>query len=474
LEVDGSRIDIAQLVTRNEALIAENARLRKQIGTLLEKIALLEPENLRLKMMLGKNSGNSSKPPSTDGFQKIPNSREKSDKKSGGQPGHKGHSLKLPENLDERVQGGKAKRRLVDHTNGATEYVSKWVVDIEVVVTYTEHRFPVGTEFAVKTDVCYGNDIKALSVFLSTEGIIAENRLATFFESVSDGLIKPSEATIEHWNKIAADNVDIEALKSEVLRADVLHVDETPLKSSQTYGEEGGEPVLKTKERTTFNVYVRTHSTEAAVLMTLNPQKNDKGIEKDGILTRFKGILSHDHDKKFYKYGFNHATCGAHLLRNLKGLAESCKIEWADKFRKFYSELNDYKKETETCLPEKFAEFEQKYDEMLEIGKLDLAKMKPKRFDTNELRKMLKRLEDYKGAYLLFLRDYAAPFTNNQAERDLRSLKTKQKVSGCFRSYAGAETFVRLKSYILTVKRNLRRLLDSIAELFPNPLHTLA
>jgi transposase len=87
---------------------------------------------------------------------------------------------------------------------------------------------------------------------------------------------------------------------------------------------------------------------------------------------------------------------------------------------------------------------------------------------------MLKRLEDYKRAYLLFLRDYAAPFTNNQAERDLRSLKTKQKVSGCFRSYAGAETFVRLKSYILTAKRTLKCVLDSIAALFPNSFHLLA
>jgi hypothetical protein len=105
--------------------------------------------------------------------------------------------------------------------------------------------------------------------------------------------------------------------------------------------EEGGERILKTKEHTTFNVYVRTHSTQNAVLMTLNPQKNDKGVKKDGVLTSFKGILSHDHDKKFYKYGDLHATCGAHLSRNLKGLQESCKIEWAKKFGKFYSELNE-------------------------------------------------------------------------------------------------------------------------------------
>lgn len=167
----------------------------------------------------------------------------------------------------------------------------------------------------------------------------------------------------------------------------------------------------------------------------------------------FNSILSHDHDKKFYKYSDLHATCGAHLLRNLKGLHESCKTEWAAEFRNFYLGLNDFKKSTNTCSPERFADFEQKYDELLDLGDIELANMKPKSFGTNELRKMLRRLRNYKNAYLLFLRDYDAPFTNNQAERDLRSLKTKQKMLGCFRSYAGAKAFVRLKSYILTLKR---------------------
>jgi transposase len=331
----------------------------------------------------------------------------------------------------------------------------------------------VGSKFSVITNVRYGDKIKAHSVYLSTEGLIADKRLSTFFESVSGGLIRPSEATIESWNRTAADRVDTEAIKCEVLKADVLNVDETPMKSGQTYVEEGGEQVLQTKEHTTFNVTARTHSTKNAVLMTVNPQKNDKGVEKDGILTVFNGILSHDHDKKFYKYGKKHATCGAHLLRNLKGLYESYKIEWANKFREFYSGLNDYKKSTEMCPPEKFAEFERQYDEWLEFGKRELARMDPRDLAANELRKMLKRLEDYKGGYLLFLRDYVAPFTNNQAERDLRALKTKQKVSGCFRSYAGAETFVRLKSHILTAKRQQICVLDSIVKLFSDHVQTL-
>jgi len=125
------------------------------------------------------------------------------------------------------------------------------------------------------------------------------------------------------------------------------------------------------------------------------------------------GILAHDHDKKYYKYGTRHATCGAHLSRELKGLHELYKIEWADKFRKFYTGINDYKNKTKVCAPEKLLEFENIYDELLTEGDAVLFGMPPKSFGYKELRPILKRLREYKDSYMLFIRDYAAPFTNN-------------------------------------------------------------
>lgn len=118
-----------------------------------------------MKDQINKNSGNSSKPPSTDGFKKIPNSREKSARKSGGQPGHKGHSLKLPGNLDELVKAGKVEKELFDYTNNAPNHIAKWVVDLKFIVTYAEHRFFANSKPVVKTNVVYGNNIKALSTF---------------------------------------------------------------------------------------------------------------------------------------------------------------------------------------------------------------------------------------------------------------------------------------------------------------------
>jgi transposase len=475
----------SKLRAENSELHSQNARLlavldekiaiaiERQTAPLFAEIAFLKSENerkdleiARLKVQIDKNSGNSSKPPSTDEFKKIPNSREKSNRKTGGQTGHKGHSISVPENLDQLVSEGKAKKKIIDHTNGASSFVSIWMVDFEITTVYTEYRYPMGTNLGIRTNVIYGDNIKAMSVLLSNEGIIAEKRLSDFFDNISGGLVRPSDASIEAWNQLSASRINIEEIKNEIFNANVLHVDETPIKSVQT---KDSKDVLKTTEHTTFNINVRTYSTKNAVLLTVNPKKDDEGIRKDGILEKFCGILSHDHDRKFDKYGDLHALCGAHLSRDLKGLAELYSIDWATNFRNFYVGMNDFKNSSgvESCPPEKLFEFESRYDELLTDGKRQLAELKPKSFGTNEFRKMLNRLTTYKDSYMLFIRDYAAPFTNNQAERDLRQCKTKQKISGCFRTYVGAETFAKIKSFLLTAKRHNLNLLSEIKALFP-------
>jgi transposase len=202
-------IKFDNLTIKFEELTVENERLTKVNEELLKKISFLEAENirkdkeiLRLKAQIDKDSSNSSKPPSSNGFKKIPNSREKSSRNSGGQLGHKGHCLKLPENFEELVASGKVKKNLVDHTNGAKEYITKWIVDVEFKTVYTEHRFPLGTNFDVKSSVIYGKNLKSLSVLLSNEGIIAQKRLSDFFSEVSDGLITKLSFDISRFARI--------------------------------------------------------------------------------------------------------------------------------------------------------------------------------------------------------------------------------------------------------------------------------
>ena len=195
--------------------------------------------------------------------------------------------------------------------------------------------------------------------------------------------------------------------------------------------------------------------------MTANAHKDEAGIWQDNILTRFHGILSHDHESKFYNYGTSHATCGTHLTRNLKGLDELCMVKWAGSMRQFLLEMNARKKGDITqgrtcCDPQTLRGYDQRYDQLMEEGDWYLAQLTEKTLGHSELRKMLNRLREYKGSYLLFMRNYSAPFTNNQAERDLRHCKIKEKVSGCYRAWQGLLDYCKIRSLLATaVKRGL-------------------
>ena len=453
--------------------------LRQKTLELENTIASKDTEIKRLKAIINKDSSNSSKPPSTNGFNKIPNNREKSNKKQGGQPGHKGHSLKIPENLDSLVDDGLAIKKLVDHTNGANEYISKWIVDLEIKTVYTEVRYPIGIQLPpeLTPEVVYGSGIKALTVLLEQEGVVAIKRMADFFSTVTGGLTTPSKGTIESFISGFAANVDddIAAIKEDLLNGLVLNTDDTPMRCAETYEyDENEKPTLKTAEKTTYSVNIRTYSNEKATLYTVNPKKDDAGVIRDGILEDYDGILGHDHDKKFYKYSDKHATCCDHLGRDLKGLRDLYCCQWADDFRSFLYEMNSYKKRDEQSGKDRCAEnvliaFMERYDNIVDDGISVLQGMAPKSFGYDELRKMLARLQDYKDAYTLFIRDYTAPFTNNLAERDLRSCKTRQKISGCFRTWKGISDFVTSKSVISTWKKQGFDLYSKIYEKFHNP-----
>jgi hypothetical protein len=412
-----------------------------------------------LKAIIDKDSGNSSKPPSSDGIKKIPNNREGSEKKRGGQAGHKGNTLTIPKNLEELVMTKKAEHKIIDYTNGAAEYVSKWEIDVKTKVIYTEYRCP-RTEMPT---IRYGNNIKSYSTILLNEGFMSLDKVSSFLSEITFGQVSPSVATLERFNREVAERVDVEALRNDVLNGEIMNIDESPIRSTEKLIN--GE--YETAKKTTFDVIIRTHSNARTTLYTINPRKDDEGIERDGIIPSFHGIFSHDHDRKYYKYGSSelHATCNAHLSRELKGLSELYNISWAMDFRTFINEMNAYKEATDVCPDDQFAEFEQKYDDLLAEGRVFLDNL-PDSFGRYELRRMLNRLTNFKQNYLLFIKNYNAPFTNNLAERDLRPCKTKQKVSGCFRSWNGLLCFAKIRSLISTAKKRSRNLLDSFADLF--------
>ena len=471
---------VEELTLENERLNSENKRLRAENREIRAEIKALEASTAatitklideieRLKAQINKNSGNSSKPPSQDGLKPVQNSREKSGRKNGGQPGHPGKRLELPKNLDELVEKGMARKELHDYTEGSNTYVSRYTLDVEVILVVREYRYVKGST-PLGAEVTYGDKIKALTILLSTEGIIAEERLSDFFSEITYGAIKLSDATIESFmDELSTKlNPELEAIETSLLNEPVMHTDETPERCTQKPDYGGAEPVIQISEGGSYNACIRTYSSSTATRYTVNPQKNDEGVQRDGILPRYIGILSHDHEAKFYNYGTAHATCGAHLGRELRGLSELQKIPWADEMRRFMTNMNNHKnadiaKGETSCDADTLLKFDQDYDRLIKKGYAALLLLKNNELGYDDLRRMLNRLAEYKDTYLLFIRDYRAPFTNNLAERDLRPCKTKQKVSGCFRSWAGIHRYVRIRSFISTAKKRKLSLLNSIS-----------
>jgi hypothetical protein len=464
------------------ALLEETVRTRSEAAVvaatapLLEELAGAYSEIARLKAIINKDSSNSSKPPSTNGFKQIPNSREKSGRPRGGQKGHPGHRLGLPENMDELVAKGIIKKRLVDHTGGSGKYVSRYVIDVEVVTTVTEYRYAADAQIpeSQQNEVSYGDGIRAMSVLLLTDGIVAELRLSGILAGLTQGVVRISPATLERFKAEFAEKLEsgleLEAIREDLLNGEVIHTDDTPLRCAETveYLEDGAE-AIHTAEGKSFRATMRTYSSETATLYMVNPKKDQAGIERDGLLPKYFGILSHDHESKFYNYGVLHSTCGGHLLRELKGLRDLQMIPWAEDMRAHMAGMNnhknkDLKEKIIECDKELLAGFERTYDALLERGRHELGQMQEDGFGYNEFRKMLNRLTDFKDCYLLFMRDYRAPFTNNLAERDLRPEKTKEKVSLLFRSWKGIKNHAKIRSFISTAKKRGMDLYSAIAK----------
>ena len=210
---------------------------------------------------------------------------------------------------------------------------------------------------------------------------------------------------------------------------------------------------------------------DETTILTANPYKTEESVVSDNILTQFHGIVSQDHESKFYNFGNSNATCGAHLTRELRGMHELQMLEWAANVRLFFVEMNKTKNDDvlsgkSACAPDLLCHFETYYDELLQSGKSQLETMPPKSFGFDEFRRMVNRLEKHKDSYMLFIRNYDAPFTNNLAERDLRHCKTRQKVSGCFRSWQGVLDYCKIRSLLATSKKRGENFLNTLSGVF--------
>ena len=433
---------------------AEMQELKGIIKAQATEIALLKEENQALREIIAKNSGNSSKPPSSDGFKKIANSRVKTGKRPGGQAGHKGTQPKYFANPTKIIDvkqktcgcGGK-----VSYAGAA--YKRKQLAELEIKTNVTEYREYTGVceccgrsvvnRSQLRDSITYGDKLKSFVNMLSVEGNISINRISQMITEFTGGLMKLSEGTICKWNKDLSKLLapSIQTIKEKLLVSPVLHKDET-------------------------GVWVDTKLNWLHVLSndkyTLYYSESRRGKDADieaGVLPAFKGVLVHDNLKSLYHFECTHAECNAHILRYLKGIIESRERKWAKDMIDFLLKAKTAAEKTLSATA--ILEFHRLYDEILDRGRLEhLRDDKLDRYGDDV--KLLRRLREYKTEHLRFLSDRSIPFDNNQAERDLRMIKAKSKISGCFRSIDGDGIFATLKSYTSSLRKNGLNIFDAL------------
>jgi len=420
----------------------------KKCVELEERVAKLETENERLRKQINNDSNNSSNPPSSDKKANAPNTyngRTATEKKTGGQSGHKGKHLSVSA-IEAKIGSGQMRREVVNHGEPEGAYISKYVIELKIEAVAIEHRFYGKAEIPkeLRPEVQYGNEIKSVVATLAGQGLVASNRIVDMLSSMTGGAIELSDGTV--YNFLSEFNAKAQttlaAMKTKLLNNTVMNIDET---GARVCGK---------------NMTFRNYSDEQRVLYTVNPTKGKQAIEDDGVLPQFVGILVHDHNTVNYNYGMGNAECNVHLIRYLKANSDNTHHDWSDDMLGF---LLAVKRSKETALGYGLSGFEQsdiekyrkRYDEIIKAG-FEVSKTNQSRFYQKEEKKLLNRLKKYRDNHLLFALNFAVPFDNNLSERDLRMVKTKGKVSGCFRSLDGAKYFANLMSIIKTaIKQHL-------------------
>lgn len=457
---------------------------KKELINIIQDV-LFEQRQLKqrikdLEDQVSKNSKNSSKPPSSDGYDKpAPKSRRKrSNKKAGGQKGHDGVTLEKVSNPDD----------IEVHKVTVCERCEENLKDEEPIGYNCRQEFeippakPVVTEHRAEIKLClkcgyyntakfpdhiaqpvqYGPRVKAYATYFNQQQFIPFERLQEVF---SDCFSLPiSQGSFVNFNKSCAKKIEpsLSAIKSNIIESSVAHFDESGMRVN---GKLHWLHVASTGDYTYYEIHKK---------------RGEEAIDEINILPRFTGTATHDHWKPYFNYGqCNHSLCNAHHLRELEFAHERYGQMWAGKLITCLNEINDtvkrYKEKGKKKLGSKLIkEFEKKYRKILKNGLKKIPTI-PKSYakrrgkeKQHKVKNLWDRLVNYERETLLFMHDFNVEFTNNQGERDIRMCKVKAKVSGTFRSKSGSKSFVKIRSYVSTARKQGINVLEALANAFSN------
>lgn len=430
--------------------------LESQLIQLLGKVSELEDR-------LNKNSQNSHKPPSSDGYGKKPVQKaafpRKKGGKSGGQEGHKGKTLEMVSTPNE------IKKHLPSHCSCGSPLSdlesqvleTRQVFDLpEPILKVIEHQkhgcgcencgawnegiFPVG----VNASVQYGVKVKAMVVLLNVFFKLPLNKIQTLFGDLYGYAINPStilKAGRQCYQQLAESE---KAIKNKLLGSATAHFDETGLRVMASLH------------------WLHVCSSKLFTYLFIHTKRGKEALlDSSSLLPHFKGWAIHDCWKSYFndQFSFRDGLCGAHILRELWALEEK-NIQWASWFRRYlmslYTMTNQGKDALNQAQKQKallvFDHIWQAADQIEPLPKKNPTKRgRPK---ATKGRNLLNRLKEHQDALLAFAFFSEVPFTNNQAERDLRPAKTKQKVAGSFRTLEGAQRFARIHAFVSTTRKH--------------------
>jgi len=455
---------VDQLTADFAALKAENAALRQRVQTLEEQVA--------------KDSHNSHKPPSSDGLAKPkPKSlRPKSERPTGGQPGHPGHTLRMVEKPHrivphrvERCSGcgrslaaqepDRVERRQVHDLPEPKLEVTEHQAEVKTCPCGCVNRAAFPPEAAAP--VQYGPRVKSVGVYLGEYQLLPFDRLTEIMRDLF-ACESFSEGTLANFKADCSRRLEpVEAaIRDLASAAPVAGFDETGVRATGSLH------------------WLHTVSTRLLTWYYAHKRRGCDAMDAAGILPEYRGRAVHDFWKSYFDYGCDHALCNGHLLRELIFLWEQQSQKWA---KAMIDHLLAIKEAVATASaagltalpPSDPKRFLKGYERIVQAGYAQNPVAQPPpgpkrrgRRKQSKARNLLDRFRDHPDEILAFMRDFAVPFDNNQSERDLRMMKLRQKISGTFRSFQALVNFCRIRGYVSTARKNGVNALDALQRVF--------
>ena len=436
-----------------------------------EAASRLEEEqgkNLKLRAQINRDYENSSIPSSKAvRRKKITNNREKTGRRPGGQPGHKGHCRKRQEPTQPVILLPPPEEVLEDCAFKKTaRTIVKQMVSIRMVLNVTEYHadvyynshtgerahaaFPDG----VIDDVNYDGSIRAFLFLLNNDCCTSIDKSRAFLSDLTGGKLNISKGMISRLNREFALKAEPErrSAYADMLLSPVMHTD-------CTNARENGK---------SCQVYVCA-TPDGKALYFAREKKGHEGV-KGTVTEDYQGILVHDHDITFYNYGADHQECLAHVLRYLKdSMDNEPDRTWNKEMRSLVQEMIHFRNECQPFQepdPVKVSEFEKRYREILETARTEYGNVPANNYYRDGYNLFL-RMEKYMQNHLLFLHDSRVPATNNEAERLLRNYKRKQAQAVTFRSFESIDYLCQCMSMLVLMRlEEPANIFDRVSRIF--------